>query len=92
MTGLKDSDDYIISAWSDTHAAVFYYAIPKTELPENYIPNYSAMNRINATLVQPTVPYLTNIDLISDFSSLIWEPLHNNICFKIVFYFCKKTL
>ena len=64
MTGLKDTDDYIVSAWSDTHAADFYYAIPKTELPEKYRPNYSAMNRLNATLVQPTVPYLTNIDLI----------------------------
>ncbi|ETR67227.1 MAG: hypothetical protein OMM_11826, partial [Candidatus Magnetoglobus multicellularis str. Araruama] len=60
MTGLKDSDDYIISAWSNTHAADFYY----TKLPENDTPNYSAMNRLNATLVQPTLPYLNNIDLI----------------------------
>ena len=37
-----------------------------------------------------SISKLMNLD--SDFSSLIGEPLHNNICFKIVFYFCKKTL
>ncbi|KPA17908.1 Dystroglycan-type cadherin-like domain protein, partial [Candidatus Magnetomorum sp. HK-1] len=64
MTGLKDTDDYIVSAWSDTHEADFSFAIPKIELPGSYIPNYSAMNSLNGTSVQPTVPYLTNIDLI----------------------------
>jgi len=42
-------------------------------------------------LVMLTVtPGNGSVILSSDFSSLIWEPLHNNICFKIVFYFCKK--
>ncbi|MBF0449847.1 MAG: carboxypeptidase regulatory-like domain-containing protein, partial [Candidatus Magnetomorum sp.] len=64
ITGLKDTDDYVISAWSDAHESDFYYAIPSAEAPGNYIPLSSALTHYNASTIQPTSPHLSHIDLI----------------------------
>ena len=74
IEGLKNADDYRISVWSNDYRQEYYYAIPATEIPGKYYPDYSVLSWYKATKVKPTYPALPFINIIID------PELHENYC------------
>ena len=64
ITGLKASNDYIVSVWSAKENVEFFYAIPKGQTPGVFMPQSSAVSWNMATKISPSSPILDNIDLI----------------------------
>jgi len=77
FTGLESSDDYRISAWSDTCGCEFYYYMEPNQTQLK--PYYSARTYQTATPVQTSLTPTENIDLIIDDGGSITGTVKNNL-------------
>jgi VCBS repeat-containing protein len=71
FTGLPESDDYRISAWSEFCGCEFYYFMEAHQKISEEFPYYSARTYQAATPVQSATPPTPNIDLIFDYGGTI---------------------
>jgi PKD repeat protein len=71
FTGLPESDDYRISAWSETCGCEYYYFMEDQQIISQDLPFYSARTYQAATRVPSSTPSTQNIDLIFDYGGII---------------------
>jgi len=71
FTGLPESDDYRISAWSENCGCEFYYFMEPQQVISEELPFYSARTYQAATRVPSSIPPTPNIDLIFDYGGII---------------------
>jgi len=71
FTGLPKSDDFLISAWSETCGCEFYYFMEPQQIISAELPYYSARTYQAATRVPSSITPTSNINLIFDYGGTI---------------------
>jgi len=78
FTGLPESDDYRVSAWSETCGCEFYYFMEPQQIISEELPFYSTRTYQAATRVPSSIPPTPNIDLIFDYGGIISGKVKDN--------------
>ena len=78
FTGLPESDDYRISAWSENCGCEFYYFMEAQQVISEELPYYSTRTYQAATRVPSSIPPTPNIDLIFDYGGIISGKVKDN--------------